>query len=59
LCPSNAIELKLKEGGRKADVIAASCKGCGLCGASCPQKAITMQHFRDKEILAQILALGE
>ena len=58
ICPSNAIELKLKEGGRKAEVIAASCKGCGLCGASCPQKAITMQHFRDKELLAQILAYG-
>ena len=58
LCPSNAIELKLKEGGRKAEVIAAACKGCGLCGASCPQKAITMQHFRDKELLAQIMAFG-
>ena len=45
LCPSKAIELILKEGGRKAEVIAASCKGCGLCGASCPQQAIMMQHF--------------
>ena len=58
LCPSNAISLKLKEGGRKAEVIAASCKGCGICGASCPQKAITMRHFRDKEIKAQIEAYG-
>ena len=56
LCPSNAIELNLKEEGRKATVIAASCKGCGLCGASCPQQAITMRHFRDLEIAAQIKA---
>ena len=59
LCPSNAIELKLKEGGRKAEVIAASCKGCGICGASCPQKAISLRHFRDIEITAQIEAFGE
>ena len=58
LCPSNAIELKLKEGGRKAQVISASCKGCGICGASCPQQAISLMHFRDKEITAQIEAYG-
>jgi len=58
LCPSNAIELLLKDEGRKAHVISASCKGCGLCGASCPQQAITMQHFRDLEIAAQIKAYG-
>jgi len=59
LCPSNAIELKLKEGGKKAETISASCKGCGICGASCPQQAITMKHFRNKEIAAQIEAYGE
>jgi len=59
LCPSNAIELKLKEGGKKAETISASCKGCGICGASCPQQAITMKHFRNKEITAQIEAYGE
>jgi len=58
LCPSNAIELLLKEGGKKAHVISASCKGCGLCGASCPQQAITLRHFRDVEITAQIDAYG-
>ena len=58
LCPSNAIELKLKEGGRKAQVIPASCKGCGICGASCPQHAISLKHFRDVEISAQIDAYG-
>jgi heterodisulfide reductase subunit A len=58
LCPSKAINLVVKEGGRKAEVIAASCKGCGICGASCPQQAISMQHFRNKEITAQIDAYG-
>ncbi|MBA3044623.1 MAG: CoB--CoM heterodisulfide reductase iron-sulfur subunit A family protein, partial [Euryarchaeota archaeon] len=57
-CPYNAIELKLREGGKKAEVIPASCKGCGVCGASCPHLAITMKHFTDKEITAQILAFG-
>jgi len=59
LCPSRAIELKLKEGGRKAEVISASCKGCGTCGASCPKQAITMQHFTNEEISAQIEAYIE
>ena len=56
ICPYNAMELKLQEGGRKAVVISASCKGCGTCAASCPQRAITMQHFTDQEITAQIEA---
>jgi len=58
LCPGNAIELKLKEGGRKAEVIPALCKGCGICGASCPQQAISIQHFRDEEIIAQLDTYG-
>lgn len=57
-CPYNAIELKLREGGKKAEVISVSCKGCGVCGASCPHLAITMKHFTDNEITAQILAYG-
>jgi heterodisulfide reductase subunit A len=57
LCPSNAIELILKEEGRKAQTIAAACKGCGTCGASCPQRAIAMQYFTDEGLLAQVEAL--
>ncbi len=55
-CPFKAMELVLKEGGRKAQVIPASCKGCGVCGASCPKLAITMKHFTNEEITAQIEA---
>jgi heterodisulfide reductase subunit A len=58
-CSFQAIRVEETEKGRKAKVIAASCKGCGACGAGCPQKAITMQHFTDEQLLAQIISLGE
>ncbi|MCC7568994.1 MAG: CoB--CoM heterodisulfide reductase iron-sulfur subunit A family protein [Candidatus Methanofastidiosa archaeon] len=33
----------------------AICKGCGSCAAACPSGAIAMNHFRDSQIVAQIL----
>jgi heterodisulfide reductase subunit A len=33
------------------------CKGCGSCGATCPSGAITLRHFTDQQILAQIDSL--
>jgi heterodisulfide reductase subunit A len=42
--------------GYKAKNISASCKGCGLCAASCPKKAIDMLHFRDDQIIAAVCA---
>jgi len=57
LCPFNAIQVEMTEAGRKAHVISASCKGCGACGAACPQRAITMQHFTNAQIEAQIDAM--
>ena len=36
--------------------IPALCKGCGTCAAECPTDAITMRHFTDAQIMAQIEA---
>jgi len=44
----------LEEG--KSHTIAALCRGCGACAAECPRRAITMQHFTDAQVLAQIKA---
>ena len=57
VCQFNAIQVEDTESGRTARVTAASCKGCGTCGASCPQHAITMRHFTNEQLLAQIGAL--
>ncbi len=34
------------------------CKGCGSCGSTCPSSAISMNHFRDQQIFAQINMLS-
>jgi heterodisulfide reductase subunit A len=57
LCPFSAIRVVETEKGSKAETIAASCKGCGVCSASCPQKAATVHHFSDEQLVAQIEAL--
>ena len=57
LCPYKAMELVAKDGRNVAHSITALCKGCGTCGAACRAGAITMNHFRDEEIVAQIGAL--
>ena len=59
VCPYKAIVLRDTGTGRKAQTIAASCKGCGVCGAGCPEMAISMQHFTDQQLFAQIDALVE
>jgi heterodisulfide reductase subunit A len=43
------------EGG-KSHTIAALCRGCGACAAECPRRAITMQHYTDEQVLAQVKA---
>ncbi len=57
LCPFGAMELVSKDGKRVAQVTVAQCKGCGVCGAACPSGAVTMNHFRNGEIMAQLDAL--
>jgi heterodisulfide reductase subunit A len=59
LCPFNAIRVVDTEKGKKSETITASCKGCGVCSSSCPQMAVTIRHFSDEELFAQIEALAE
>jgi heterodisulfide reductase subunit A len=39
-----------------AESIMAACKGCGNCGATCPEGAITMTHYTDEQLLAEVEA---
>jgi heterodisulfide reductase subunit A len=57
LCPFSAARVVETDRGMKSETIAASCKGCGVCSASCPQKAVTIHHFSDDQLTAQIHAL--
>jgi heterodisulfide reductase subunit A len=51
LCPFGAH--RIEDG--KSTVIEALCKGCGVCAAACLRRAITMRHFTDDQIMAEIL----
>jgi heterodisulfide reductase subunit A len=42
-----------------SEIDISKCQGCGVCAAECPAKAITLSHFEDVQILAQIDALLE
>jgi heterodisulfide reductase subunit A len=57
VCPFGAMQLVTKDGERVAQATVAQCKGCGTCGATCPSGAITMNHFRNEEIMAQLEVL--
>ncbi|HEX9976450.1 MAG TPA: hydrogenase iron-sulfur subunit, partial [Dehalococcoidales bacterium] len=58
VCPFSAIEVDIK-GKTGAQVTTAACAGCGACAAECRFNAMTVQHFRDEQILAQIEAALE
>ncbi len=58
VCPYNAIEVDPKNK-VPAHTIEAACAGCGTCGAECRHGAITMRHFTDEQILAQVDAVTE
>jgi heterodisulfide reductase subunit A len=42
-----------------SEIDISKCQGCGVCAAECPAKAITLSHFEDVQVLAQIDALLE
>ncbi len=50
-CPYSAISVDSDKNPR---VIKALCKGCGLCAADCPKECITIVHFTDDQVLAQV-----
>ncbi len=50
VCPFGALKLEDK----KVSAVPALCWGCGSCGATCVRDAITMRHFSDEQIMAQI-----
>ena len=56
MCPYQAV---YQDDDGKAVVIDAACAGCGTCGAECQFEAITMRHFTDEQIIAQIDAFTE
>ena len=50
-CPYGAIELVDKA----ASVNAYLCKGCGTCAGACRDKAITLLHFDDRQIINEMV----
>ncbi len=52
-CPYQAIEFQAERG--KAYVIEALCKGCGTCVGTCLPKSITLKHFTDEQIVAEMI----
>jgi len=56
-CPYTAIEFL--EQAQKAHVIEALCKGCGTCTATCPSKSITLRHFTDRQLMAEMVGAME
>jgi heterodisulfide reductase subunit A len=53
ICPYGAP--KVEDG--KSKIREILCRGCGSCSAECPRQAITMRHFGDHQLLAQVKAL--
>jgi heterodisulfide reductase subunit A len=53
-CPFQAVEMVGEGKTRKARIIEAACKGCGVCAGACPSGAVIARGFTDEMILAQI-----
>jgi len=53
ICPYGAPKIQ----SQKSEIREILCRGCGSCAAECPRRAITMRHFGDDQVLAQVRAL--
>lgn len=56
VCPYHALSANRKQK-IAASVVEASCAGCGTCAAECSFDAITMRHYSDGQIEAQVDAI--
>jgi heterodisulfide reductase subunit A len=54
VCTYDAIDFHETPTGKKARVNPILCKGDGLCSSRCPTAAISLKHFTNDEIFAQI-----
>jgi heterodisulfide reductase subunit A len=54
VCPYHAIVGGDAKQKIQASVVEAMCQGCGTCAPECTRQAITIHHFTDKQIVAQI-----
>ena len=62
ICPYNVPKIRsdlVGVGGLvgAAYIEAAICQGCGSCASECPAKAISVMHYRDAQIMAEVDAL--
>jgi heterodisulfide reductase subunit A-like polyferredoxin len=52
LCAYSALEFDKENRVMKINDV--KCKGCGSCASACPTEAISMNHFKNEQIIAQI-----
>ncbi|RPI74673.1 MAG: hydrogenase iron-sulfur subunit, partial [Desulfobacteraceae bacterium] len=55
-CPYGAIRVT---DDKEPSVVKALCKGCGLCAADCPKECISIVHYSDAQLQAQVEAALE